>query len=292
MDKTLKKDISRFRTVISRFLIYTMMIIILVIIIMQTPVYPWTKSIVVMSIYSRYESGYSLLRDKNIQIKIPGGFQTKEKDWYPFVMTFNDDLGFSGFIGEPMRMTVLYNFGHFSPLKGYASYYDIDSPYYNSFYGAYGVSKASEEAFGFIDGKADHEAISKVPEFDMVRLVLESIGSYDNTFEYEVISEEKAELFNETDWLVIDAKIKVNGSMHTYKADHRAYIQYGKPPKVSPVVEDSVEDFAVIDMVGRIYVKHYKEKNITLFFYCITREDAVIEAWVIDIMDKTKLIMH
>jgi len=292
MEKTLKKDISHYRIVISRFLIYVITIIILVAIFLQTPVYPWAKSILVMSVYSRYESGYSLLKDKNIHIKIPGGLQTKEKDWYPFVMTFNDDRGFSGFMGEPMRMTVLYNFGHFSPLKGYASYYDMDSPYYNSFYGAYGVSKASEEPFGFIDGEADHEAISKVPEFDMVRLVLESIGSYDNTFEYEVISEEKTELFDESDWLVIDAVMKVNGSIHTYKKDHRAYIQYGKPPKVSPAVKDSVEDFAVIDMVGRIYAKYYKEKNITLFFYCITRDEAVIEAWDIDIMDQTKLIMH
>ena len=292
MGKRSKIDRRHFRTVIKRGSIIVSIIIILVVILMQTPVYPWAKSIVVMSVYSRYESGYSLLKDKNIQIKIPGGLQTKEKDWYPFVMTFNDDRGFSGFMGEPMRMTVLYNFGHFSPLKGYASYYDIDSPYYNSFYGAYGVSKGSEEAFGFIDGEVDHEAISKVPEFDMVRLVLESIGSYDNIFEYEVISEEKAELFNEDDWLVIDANIKVNGSMHTYKKDHRAYIQYGKPPKASSVVENSIEDFAVVDMVGRIYAKHYEEKNITLFFYCITREDAVIEAWDIDIMDQTKLIMH
>lgn len=292
MGKTSKKDRRHFKTVIKRGSIIVSIIIILIVILMQTPVYPWAKSIVVMSVYSRYESGYSLLKDKNIQIKIPGGLQTKEKDWYPFVMTFNDDRGFSGFMGEPMRMAVLYNFGHFSPLKGYASYYDIDSPYYNSFYGAYGVSKGSEEAFGFIDGEVDHEAISMVPEFDMVRLVLESIGSYDNIFEYEVISEEKVELFNEDDWLVIDANIKVNGSMHTYKKDHRAYIQYGKPPKASSVEESPVEDFAVVDMVGRIYAKHYEEKNITLFFYCITRDEAVIEAWDIDIMNQTKLIMH
>ena len=292
MGKRLKKDKRHFINVIKPMLLIMVMILILIVILMQTPFYPWAKSMTVMSIYSRYESGYSLLKDKNIQIKIPGGLQTKEKDWYPFVMTFNDDRGFSRFMGEPMRMTVLYNFGHFSPLKGYASYYDLDSPYYNSFYGAYGVSKASEEAFGFIDGEADHEAISKVPEFDMVRLVLESIGSYDNTFEYEVITEEKAVLFNEPDWLVIDAKIKVNGSMHTYKKDHRAYIQYGKPPKTSSVEESPVEDFAVVDMVGRIYAKHYEEKNITLFFYCITRDEAVIEDWDADIMNQTRLIMH
>jgi hypothetical protein len=62
---------------------------------------------------------------------------TIEKDWYPFVITFNDDEGFSNFIGRDLNYTVLYNFGAFEYLNGASMIYNPQSQYYSSFYGAY-----------------------------------------------------------------------------------------------------------------------------------------------------------
>ena len=38
---------------------------------------------------------------KGITLEIPGGSITKEKDWYPFVMPFNDSAGFRRFKWQP-----------------------------------------------------------------------------------------------------------------------------------------------------------------------------------------------
>ena len=65
---------------------------------------------------------------------MPGGLSTREKDWYPFVMTFNDDKGFSNFINRDMNFTVLYNFGAFEYINGASSIYNFNSDYYGAFY--------------------------------------------------------------------------------------------------------------------------------------------------------------
>jgi hypothetical protein len=260
-------------------------IMLIIILLVLSPSYQWVKSVLVMSVYSQLEEHSSLLTDSGMKVLIPGGNATKEKDWYPFVMTFNDDYGFSRFVQRDMRMTVLYNFGYFSPIERQSLYYDTSSPFYNSFYGAYAVSDASGEAYGFNQDGADLEAMGKIPEYDMIELVLESIGSYNNTFEYVVESYTNATLFGESDWIVYDADMRLNGSMHTYKKDYQAYIQYGRPPKV----KEAVDDFEIVKMYGKIYAKYYEPQNVTLFFYCIAKEEAVIEAWERDIMAKTTL---
>lgn len=261
--------------------------VLLVVLFIQTPTFQWLKSITVMGVYSKYEEGHSLLTDKNIGINIPGGMATKERDWYPFVMTFNDDIGFSRYIGREVRMTVLYNFGYFSPWERQSIYYDESSPYYNSFYGAYAVSHASGEAFGYNDDMVDIEEMTDIATYDVTHLVLESIGSKNPKFEFTNINLKEAVLFEEEGWSVVDAEIKVSGSMHSYQKDYQAYIQYGRPPH-----KEVVEDYKMTDMYGRIYVKYYESQQTTIFFYCIAKEAFIIDDWEGAIMNQTTIMIQ
>lgn len=103
-----------------------------------SPFSNYPVSLAVMKIYSGIHEHDSIMAEKGIELRIPGGGVTWEKDWYPFVMTFNDDAGFRRFTGEAdVKLTILYNFPAFDLLKGCSRLYDPASPYYNGFYGAY-----------------------------------------------------------------------------------------------------------------------------------------------------------
>lgn len=81
-----------------------------------------------MGVSTAIEQNRSVMSDKGFAIKMKGGLSTQQKDWYPFVMLFNDN-GFSRYSGEDARISILYNFGAF---KGSNSIiYDENSPYYS-----------------------------------------------------------------------------------------------------------------------------------------------------------------
>ena len=112
---------------------------------------PFSKlflSLSVMSVYSGMHEQQSIMHEKGIELAIPGGSATKERDWYPFVMTFNpSETSFCRFIGETNRkLTILYNFPAFDLRwgKGCSRLYNPTSPYYNAFYGAYLVTDAAD----------------------------------------------------------------------------------------------------------------------------------------------------
>ena len=101
-----------------------------------------------MSVYSKICEQESILKEKEIELEIPGGCETEEADWYPFVMTFNpSQSAIENYLGEKgARLTILYNFPAFDLRwgKGCSRLYDDTSPYYNGFYGAYILSSDSE----------------------------------------------------------------------------------------------------------------------------------------------------
>ena len=129
-----------------------------------SPVFPFVRSLAVMSVYSGIHRQESLMKQEGIRLKIPGGLSTGEADWYPFVMTFNASEPFQRFIQDPsVKLTILYNFPAFSMKKGCSRLFDTASPYYNSFYGAYLVQREDSGAFGFTDGKLDLDQTAVVP---------------------------------------------------------------------------------------------------------------------------------
>lgn len=246
-----------------------------------SPLAPYCLSLGAMGIYSHFEEKDSLMADRGISIEIPsaGG-------WYPFVMTFNGDSGFRRFCGDPsVRLSIMYNFPEFDLMKGCSRIYDTDSRYYNAFYGAYCVSGD----FGFDDnGMIDRQQAVLVPEYDMTHLVLRDMGMEveDEVFKWSEtpVSGEKGKrypLAGYDGWQRIDADLTVNGVAHQRQEWFRNYIQYGSPGY------DAADDFAPVQMHGRIYGRYFEEKDCGIFFYVLACDKEIIEEWEKEIMAVT-----
>lgn len=130
-----------------------------------SPYSRYALSLSVMSVYSKICEQESILKEKGMELEIPGGCEAEKPDWYPFVMTFNPgQSAIENYLGEKgSRLTILYNFPAFDLRwgKGCSRLYDDTSPYYDGFYGAYILSsddesqqeKRSEKAVSAVSGK-------------------------------------------------------------------------------------------------------------------------------------------
>lgn len=231
-----------------------------------SPLAPYALSVTVMTVYSAQNQRDSMLAEKEVEIDIPSG-----KGWYPFVMTFNDDVGFRTTAGEKKRLTILYNFPEFDLRRGCSRIYDRESAYYNSFYGAYGV----EGRFGFEEnGAVVLDEWSEVPGYDFQKLVLEDLGMppYKGVFEWSAEEPaEDVEFAGEKGWAKVDASMLVNGVAHRKDGYLRNYIQYGSPEY------DCLGEFLPVEMKGRIYGKYLERQDITLFFYVMAKDEGVLK---------------
>ncbi len=224
-----------------------------------------------MSVYDHVQRQGSLLEECDIQI--PGGEATRADDWYPLVMNFSDDAGFSSYIGEPARLTILYSFPSYDLGRGCSRLYDPDSPYYSSFYGAYLVRLESGEAFGFDeDGRPDAARITAVPVFDYQYLVLDDFGlsHQDMVFEYSVTEiEDDAVFAGEDGWTIIHTDLVLNGAAHLNEGFVRPYLQYGSPGFELP--EEGA--FAPVQMHGILVGKYLPDKDMAIFFYVMAADE-------------------
>lgn len=237
-------------------------------------------SMAVMSVYSEMNVKTSLLTSENIELSIPGGLSTLRSDWYPFVMTFEANSGFRRFTGDSsLALTILYNFPAFSPLKGCSRLYDTDSPYYNSFYGAYLVKDTDGGIYGFTrqtDGSLypDTTAVAEVPKYDFWQLVLSEFGltRADAVFDWSITEiSGPVSYAGEDGFYRMDALLTVNGSSHEYDGFTQSYLQYGKPD--FPVTDA----LAPVQMYGRLYGKYLEGKQVSLFFYIVAADKEVLE---------------
>ncbi len=235
---------------------------------LTSPLAAYAKSLAVMKIYSFTNERESLLAEKGIGIELG-----TDEGWYPFVMTFNADEGFRAFTGDKdIRLTILYNFPEFDVKRGCSRIYDDTCEYYNSFYGAYAVN----ERYGIDEkGNVDLDKISRVPRYDFTRLVLGDLGmpKKDEVFSWEVDGVTKGvSLAGYDDWVCLDAEMTVNGVLHERCEKLRNYIQYGSPNY------DTEENFAPVQMRGRIYARYFEEAECSIFFYVMARSDDVLES--------------
>ena len=237
-------------------------------------------SMAVMSVYSKMNEADSIMAEEKITLSVPGGLSTLRSDWYPFVMTFCADSGFRHFTGNPsLSLTILYNFPAFSLTKGCSRLYDTDSPYYNSFYGAYLIKDADGLPYGFIqnpDGTLfpDTAAVAEVPKYDFWSLVLSEFGltGANAVFEWNITNITGGQTYaHEDDFFRIDAELTVNGASHKDGGFTQSYLQYGRPnfPTKEPL--------APVSMYGRLYGKYLKEKQVSLFFYIVAADRTVLE---------------
>lgn len=251
---------------------------------------PYAVSLGVMSAYSGMHRRESIMAEKGIQLEIPGGNATAEKDWYPFVMVFNPGESFGRAAGDSeLRLTVLYNFGAFDLRRGCSSIYNVDSEYYSSFYGAYLVTGREEEPFGFDSlGRMDVARTAAVPRFDLQHLVLDDLGINpgEKVFSWNADSiEENITYLGYEGWTRTDASLTVNGTAHKSRGFRRSYLQYGIPAYDVP----ENKDFQPVEMKGRIYGRYFEEWDTSVFFYILTPGKKTLEKCDRDILSKSLL---
>lgn len=256
-----------------------------------TPPSKFLISITVMQIYSHLCEKGSIPDKENISVHIPGGNITAKRDWYPFVMTFQDNKGFQQFTGnDTVSLTIMYNFPAFSLTRGCSLLYDTQSPYYNSFYGAYFVQKEGTP-YGFTtqpDGtpQVDYPSISQVPQFDFQTLVLHEFGltSKNAVFDWDITdTKENISYAGHNDFVQIDALLTVNGASHRKNEFQTSYLQYGSPNYPCD------KALAPVTMYGRIYCRYFEEWDSSVFFYIIAADKTVLEDCDTQILSKSTL---
>ena len=276
--------------------VWAAVILIILFLFLWSPFSNYPVSLAVMRAYSGIHERDSIMAEKGIDLSVPGGTATAEADWYPFVMTFNDDAGFRRFTGDSsLKLTILYNFPAFDLIKGCSRLYDPTSPYYNGFYGAYLVCRepgsassdgsadsagSAEETvpYGFLEsGELDLTATAQVPQFDFQNLVLRDfgIGQEQMTFDWELSAVyEDMDYAGISGWTRVDAALTVSGVLHEKKGFCQSYLQYG-PPGYSV---GGTMDFAPVEMVGRVYGRYFEEWDTSVFFYVLACDEEVLEA--------------
>ncbi|MBN2222869.1 MAG: hypothetical protein JW708_11730 [Vallitaleaceae bacterium] len=244
-----------------------LLVLFLLLIFVFSPLYPVAKSYVVMGIYSNIHKSGSFLEEIGVEIQIPGGLTTWEKDYYPFVITYDSSEDYSKEIKEDIDLVIYYNFPSMDLSYGASVLYREDSPLYCSFYGAYALRYPNEEKiYGLNDaGEADFQAIMEVTQFDFEELVLKSVGAINPSVVYELMPVNRKISFDQKEFLVFDAKLETEGLWHQVGQEYLAYLQYGKP---SPQMGEGAS-FKRIPMYGRIYMYVDEDKKISYFYYIL-----------------------
>lgn len=242
-----------------------------------------------MGIYSKLCEAEGIPEAYGFELEIPGGGKTFEDDWYPFVMTFNADNGFSRHVGVPdSRLTILYNFPAFSVSKGCSRLYDTESPYYSGFYGAYLVNLGNGEPYGVDEeGNVNPEEIATVSMYDYRTLVLSDFGLSYSDFKYDFSTEELSynhEISGIEGWTRCSGKLVVPGCSHVKNGFVRSYLQYG-PPEF-----ECKEPFAPVEMESIIYAKYFKEINTCIFLYIMVPGEAEAEKTEEEIIKNTLIL--
>ena len=240
-----------------------------------------------MSVYSNVVKSTSLLSKLDLSIKIPGGTSTEENDWYPFVLVYKANEGFSKHIGRDVDLTILYNFGAFDWKSGTSTFYDAKSQYFNSFYGAYVIKEnQSDRKFAFTpEGEPIIEEIISVPEYDFKYLVMDGLGCPQDKLTMEALSYEITEdvtYAGYDDWHKMEGLLLVNNPNHRFRSSRKAYLQWG-----NPIYYENKEEFGLMTMQGRVYARYFEEINSTIFLYIMTPGSAALEECDQKILSKT-----
>ena len=123
-------------------------------------------------------------------------------------------------------------------------------------------------------------------QYDFLNLVLKDFGiSKEEVIYKQHITEKTIVPYAGSDiWTKINAELTVTSPAHNANDFAISYLQYGKPAFYTDT------DFKPIKMYGRVYAKHFKKYNSSIFFYIITPSPEVLESCDRDILSKSSII--
>lgn len=240
--------------------------------------FPLLRSVSVMSIYSALHENESIMKEAGFNLLIPGGITTPQNDWYPFPMTFN-----AGEFTDGARMSIIYNFPAFNGISRSSRLFDEDSTYNSAFYGAYVITKDDGTPYGLTDKWVNTDEVAHAFEYDYVNLVLKSLGNEEFHFSPVQYETSHIDYLGYSDWIMIDAIINTNSTSHNSDGFKRSYIQYGNPGKKAS------EDFPLILLLGRLYIRYFEDYNCTIAMYIMARNQEVIIGCDEDILSKSTI---
>ncbi len=250
---------------------------------MLAPFCAQLRSMAIMSVFSRAHETIGVAEQQQLRIKIPSG-----EGWYPFVMTYNDDEDFALLTKQKgSRLTIMYNFPAFDVKYGCSRLFDEESPYYNSFYGAYLTKLPDGSSYGFDpEGIELTEAVSSIARLDYFWLVLSDFGLErdDRVFSFDTqLQEENVFFAGSEGWVRIDAQMFISGAAHNAKPGVRSYLQYGRPG--FPVSQE----LAPVKMYSTVFSKYFESHGTTVYFYVMASDETVRDSCIADILSKAMI---
>lgn len=228
---------------------------VVVLLLANLAVNPWCargRSLILMAGYDQVYERQSLPHDAGMHAEMP----LDGTGLYPLLITFNDDPGMSGWLGEDVRFTVDFTFADFELWRGYSGIYDPENPLYGAYVGSYYVQGLGREL-------TDDE-VTKIAEFDQRRLALPALGLGYSDNEFTVLSSESAPVeFSDRQWMNYQASIVTNCPAHSPDGFQISHLQFGRPPA-------SPEQYPLCQMSAQIDVGYFPDQDLTIGLYVLS----------------------
>lgn len=244
--------------------------------ILLSPSFAGLKSDLALQIQGQSFKEKSVFNQVGLKLDIPIGKANNKNGWTKNMKLFHPGNNFPHNGGEA-NMSILYNFGSFE--KGRSTFYDPDSDYFNAHYGVYAI-QLEDGIFGWENGNLNEEAITDIVAFDQLELVMESLGCplSKRHFDYEITDiKEGPAMAGFSDWIQIDGRINTNSPLHHQTENRLGYIQYGEQPK-----DYLGENFPIVSMAGRLYLRYDNLKNITVIYFVVGKTREFIDQTSVD----------
>jgi hypothetical protein len=247
--------------------------------------YP-ARCLLVMPVYSEIHRSSSVMRHNGFDIRMPGGLSTPECDWFISPFVYNAS-GFRSQYHDEVNLTIIYTFPAFNPVTRKNEIFDMDSPYYSAFYGAYVIGVTDGGEYGFNpDGSPSIGQVADVYRHDYTKLVLRDLGCGDAFWEFGEYEVDTVDFMGCGGWTAIDAEIRTRGLAHDFSGYRRNYIQYGRPGPVDG------PDFEIITLHGRILMRYFPEYGVTVMLYASATGTGVVNRCFDDILNGCEIIEY
>jgi len=213
----------------------------------------------------------SVFNQAGLEFSVPTGKDYSDSGWTKNIKLYHPG---NNFPHDQVKgnMSILYNFGRFE--KGRSTFYEPSSDYFNAHYGVYAV-QLDDGIFGWKNGKLDQAAVTKIIAFDQLELVMVSLGcpASRRHFEYKITDvKEGLSMAGFSDWVQINAVINTNSPLHHKTENRLGYLQYGEP-----LENYQGEDFPVVAMQGRIYLRYDEVHKVTVIYFVIGKSPEFID---------------
>ncbi|MBS7526630.1 hypothetical protein KHM83_08075 [Fusibacter paucivorans] len=247
---------------------------------------PRLRSRVVMTASKAYENRTA---DQAIALSIPVHDSDTSLAWYPQMLTYNDRGGYNRMNNVNTELTIYYTFGDFSGYgsKAHAAFYDVESPYYASFFGGYVIGNAGG------DWSQKPILLASVPHYDYTQLILSALGCPDKRlkFEYEVLETEEGVYTAGSDrWTRYDLRIETTGVTHPQRDFLMHDLQFGPSPLPAAYSPELIAgSFEPIVLYAVLYAKYYAAQDTEIMLYVLTADKQLLEQTDERLLSKTTL---